>query len=95
MRTMRAMKIDYGKAFKTARAARGMKQKDVAARAGLAQNSLSLLESGARRPSTETIDALAKVLAVPVWALVVLGSDDIPDAVRGAAMAMLTKGPVA
>jgi transcriptional regulator with XRE-family HTH domain len=85
------MDVDYGKAFKVVRAVRGMTQKDVAALAKANQNYLSLIESGDRRPSANMVDALAKALGIPVWALVVLGSDGVPDGVLGAAMACLQK----
>lgn len=88
---MRAMPIDYGKAFKLARAARKMTQSEVAERAEITPNYLSLIESSGRTPRTDTVLRLSKALNVPIWAIVVLGSDDAPDAVRDAAMSLLTK----
>jgi transcriptional regulator with XRE-family HTH domain len=84
------MAIDYGKAFKLARTTRAMTQNEVAERAEITANYLSLIESSVRIPHADTIERLAKALRVPVWAIVVLGSDDAPDAVQRAAMAMLT-----
>jgi transcriptional regulator with XRE-family HTH domain len=87
------MAIDYGKAFKLARTTRAMTQTEVAERAEITANYLSLIESSARIPHADTIERLAKALRVPVWAIVVLGSPDeeVPDAVQRAAMSLLTR----
>jgi transcriptional regulator with XRE-family HTH domain len=73
--------MDYGKAIRVARAARGISQKDLASKAGLNGNYISLIESGHRVPSTDAIDALAKALNVPVYLLALLGSD--PEDLNG------------
>jgi transcriptional regulator with XRE-family HTH domain len=87
------MAIDYGKAFKLARATRAMTQTEVAERAEITANYLSLIESSARMPHADTIERLAKVLRVPVWAIVVIGSpdDEVPAEVRDVAMTLLAK----
>ncbi len=86
------MSVDYAKAIKMSRAARGLSQKETAARAKINANYLSLLESGNRNPSTDTVQAIAGALGIPVWALVVLGSDDVPPETRGIALSCLAKG---
>ena len=58
------MAIDYGKAFRVVRAARGMTQTDVATKAKTRGNYLSLLESGDRVPSTDMVEELAKALRI-------------------------------
>ena len=87
------MRIDYGKAIRVVRAARGMTQTDVATTAQTRGNYLSLIESGDRIPSTDMVENIAKALRMPVWALIVIGSPDaqVNDAVRSAAMTLLTK----
>lgn len=66
--------MDYGKAIRIARAARGMSQKDLATNSGLNGNYISLIESGHRVPSTEAVESLAKALKVPMYLLALLGS---------------------
>jgi transcriptional regulator with XRE-family HTH domain len=66
--------MDYGKAIRIARAARGISQKDLASLAGLNGNYISLIESGHRVPSTEAVESLAKALKVPMYLLALLGS---------------------
>jgi transcriptional regulator with XRE-family HTH domain len=85
------MAIDYGMAVLEVRTAKNMTQRQLAAAAGLNPSYISVIEGNQRRMTTDTLTAVAKALGVPVWALVVIGSDDAPDAVRGAAMAVLTK----
>ena len=46
---------------------RGMRQTELAERAGVSQGYLSDLESGRRKGANETLEALAKALDVPAW----------------------------
>ncbi len=49
---------------------RGMKQTELAARAGLSQGYLSDIESGRRKGAKETLEAITKALGVPAnWLL--------------------------
>lgn len=84
--------VEYGKALRIIRAVKELTQDQVAEAAGLSSNYLSMIESGKRTPSTEALDQLAKACTMPVWALVVLGSDDVSNEVRGVAMALLANG---
>ena len=59
------------------RAARGISQKDLAQRAGSDRSYISLIEKGQRSPSTGKLEAIAKVLRVPMHLLSLLASD--PD----------------
>ncbi len=70
-----------------------MTQTDAAEKAHTRGNYLSLIESGDRVPSTDMVENIAKALQMPVWALIVIGSpdNDVNDAVRSAAMTLLTK----
>lgn len=47
--------MNYGKAIRVARAIAGMEQKQLAAKANLNPSHISLIEKGARRPSTRAI----------------------------------------
>ena len=66
--------MNYGKAVRTIRAARGMSQKELAERVGLNPSYLSLIESGKRIPATNVLEDLAKALRVPLYLLLLLGS---------------------
>jgi transcriptional regulator with XRE-family HTH domain len=83
--------VDYGKALRQARAIKELKQEVLADAAGISSNYISMIEQGKRKPSVDVLEQLATALSVPVWVLVVLGSTDVPDGVRSAAMAELTK----
>ncbi len=67
--------MNYGKAIRVVRAARGISQKDLAHRCDLDPSYVSLLETGARRPSMTTLELLAQKLAVPLYLLMLLGSE--------------------
>ena len=68
--------MDYGKAIRIVRAARGIAQKDLARISGLDPSYISLLESGDRAPSQRAIAAVAKALTVPVHVLAILASEE-------------------
>ncbi len=56
--------------LKTLREARGIKQEDLAKRAGVTQGYIAQLESGLKtNPSLDLLKRLAKALKVPVTAL--------------------------
>jgi transcriptional regulator with XRE-family HTH domain len=62
--------MSLGRTVNRMRAARGMKQADLAKRARLSQGYVSKLEVGAQRnPSVAVIRRLAKALGVPVTKL--------------------------
>ena len=64
------MKMSIGRAIKLARIAVGMKQGELARRAGVTQNYLSILEGGkAGDPSVGLLRRIARVLRVPVHVL--------------------------
>lgn len=60
--------IDVGQRLRTLREARGLSIRSLAARSGLAVNTLSLIENGKSSPSVSTMQQLARTLAVPVTA---------------------------
>ena len=67
--------MDFAKALRTARAARGLSQKQLAASAELDSSFISLLESGQRTPSTATLEAISKALEVPMYLIMLLASE--------------------
>ena len=73
--------MDFAKALRTARAARGLSQKQLAAQAELDSSFISLLESGQRTPSTATLEAISKALEVPMYLIMLLASE--PEDLRG------------
>ncbi len=67
--------MDYGRAMRIVRTARGWAQKDLAKRADLDASYISVLERGERTPSTRTLQKLAKVLDIPFNLFLLLASD--------------------
>ena len=57
--------MNYGKAIRVARAIAGMEQKQLAAKANLNPSHISLIEKGARRPSTRAITKMCKAMRIP------------------------------
>lgn len=55
-----------GHVIKVLRTASGLKQKDLAQRAGIKATYLSLVESGKKEPSLNVLRAIAKALNVPI-----------------------------
>lgn len=67
--------MNYGKAIRLARSARGLTQQELADRAGLNSSYISLLEKGHRVPGTKALEALSEALEVPMYLLMLMGSD--------------------
>ncbi len=87
--------MEYGRAIRIARAARGLSQKELAQEAGLDQSYISLIEKGARTPRESALDALASTLAIPSDLLKLLAADKddlvglTPSRARAAGMDLL------
>lgn len=58
--------MTIGEKIKHAREAMGLSQGKLAKQSGLAQSSISYIESGGKKPNIETITILAKALDLPV-----------------------------
>jgi transcriptional regulator with XRE-family HTH domain len=54
----------FAERLKTLREAQGLTQEDLAERAGMHRMGLAKLEHGSRKPTWETVQALAKALGV-------------------------------
>ncbi|RMH19072.1 MAG: XRE family transcriptional regulator [Acidobacteria bacterium] len=73
--------MNYSKAIRIVRAARGFSQKRLAAVIGVDPSYISLLETGKRVPSLEVLESLAKALRIPIHLLLLLASE--PEDLRG------------
>jgi transcriptional regulator with XRE-family HTH domain len=75
--------MDYGKAFRIARAIGGFQQKELAEIAELDPSHISLIEKGKRNPSVGTIKKIANALQIPEHLLTLLAAEpedlDIQD----------------
>jgi|SRR5580658_3007132 transcriptional regulator with XRE-family HTH domain len=69
--------MDYGKAFRIARAIAGLQQKELAELADIDPSHISLIEVGKRQPSIAMVGKLAKALHMPDHLLTLLAAE--PD----------------
>jgi transcriptional regulator with XRE-family HTH domain len=69
--------MDYGKAFRIARAIAGLQQKELAELADIDPSHISLIEIGKRQPSLAMVGRLAKALQIPEDLLPLLAAE--PD----------------
>ena len=74
---MKQIERNIGHVIKIMRIAAGIKQKDLALRAGIKANYLSLVEAGKREPSLNVLREIARVLNVPM-SLLFWESEDMP-----------------
>jgi transcriptional regulator with XRE-family HTH domain len=68
--------MNYPKAIRVARSLADISQGELADRAEIDRSYLSLIESGKRQPSVETIEKIAKALKIPFHLLSLLGSEE-------------------
>jgi len=83
------MIMNVGRAVRLCRTGRGLTQAALAKQAQVSAATISLIESGERDASLDTLRSLAVALGVPLEILVFLSSDQselsgLPDAVRSA-----------
>ena len=78
--------MNIGTGIKQIRKAKGMSQGELAERSELSQPSLSLIESGTKRPSARNIKKICKALDVPeaLVYLYTLEDSDIPESKKDA-----------
>lgn len=67
--------MNYSRALRTCRAARGLHQQDLAHATGLTKGHISLIESGKRSPSSATLTKLCAALHIPQHLFVLLAAD--------------------
>lgn len=68
--------MNYSKAIRVARSLADISQGQLADRADIDRSYLSLIESGKRMPSVETIEKIAQALKLPFHLLSLLGSEE-------------------
>ncbi len=68
--------MNLGKTIQTCRKARGLKQYELAASAGLSESYLSLVEKNKREPSLSALEGIASALGVPLSALIFLAGEE-------------------
>lgn len=69
--------MDYAKALKIARAISGLRQNELAERAGIDPSHISLLEAKRRQPSVGMLQKLSRALGIPHHLLILLAAE--PD----------------
>lgn len=68
--------MNYSKAIRVARSLADLSQGQLADRAEIDRSYLSLIESGKRQPTVETIEKISQALKIPFHLLSLLGSDE-------------------
>lgn len=68
--------MNYAKAIRVARSLADISQGQLADKAEIDRSYLSMIESGKRKPSVETIERIAKALKLPFHLLSLLGSEE-------------------
>ena len=73
--------MNYGKALRIARAIAGVNQKELARKARVSHSYISLIEKGARRPSTRAIAKMCRGLHMPkaLFAMLAAEKADVKD----------------
>lgn len=73
--------MNIGEAFRTLRKAKGLTQKQVAERAGISNNAVSLIEKNETMPHKETIKKLSDALGVPTsyWLFFAIDREDVGE----------------
>lgn len=67
--------MNYGKAIRTIRAAKGISQKDLSKKLDLDSSYLSRIEKGERTPSIDLLETTAKKLEIPFYLFMLLSSE--------------------
>jgi transcriptional regulator with XRE-family HTH domain len=68
--------MEIGHAIKVCRSSRKLSLGEVSSRSGLSQSYLSLIETGKRAPTLESIEKLSRALAVPTPVLMFLAAKE-------------------
>jgi len=66
-----------GEAIRIARTRRGIRQGELAKRAGVSQSLVSMIENGHRDPTTELVERLCQAMEVPIQLVLLLACE--PD----------------
>ena len=73
--------MDYGKALRVARTAKGYSQRQLADAAHIDASHVSLIETGHRKPSLDVLQRLAEALGVPLDIITLLAAG--PSRLKG------------
>jgi len=68
--------MNYAKGLQAARKRKGLSKRRLASLAGFDASYITHLESGRKKPSLDAIEAIAGVLGVPVYLLMLWSADD-------------------
>lgn len=73
--------MKFGESIKELRKAKGLKQKELAEKAGISANALSLIEKGETMPHKDTIKKIVESLGVPETYVLffAIESSDVPE----------------
>jgi transcriptional regulator with XRE-family HTH domain len=74
--------MNYSKAIRVARSLADISQRDLAKRVSIDASLISMLESGKRKPSLDTLEKIATALKIPFHLFTLLASE--PEDVKGA-----------
>jgi transcriptional regulator with XRE-family HTH domain len=74
--------VNYSKAIRTARALADISQRELAKRVSIDASLVSMIESGKRKPSLDTLENIATALGIPFHLFTLLASE--PADVKGA-----------
>ena len=75
--------MDFGRALRVTRAARGISQQELAERSGVSASYISLIESGKREPTIGSMRKLAEALHIPLDLMMLLAIDSGEHAAGG------------
>lgn len=67
--------MNYSKAIRTARALADMPQRELAEKVGIDASLISMLESGKRKPSLDTLERIAQALDIPFHLFTLLAAE--------------------
>jgi transcriptional regulator with XRE-family HTH domain len=67
--------MDYAKAIRIARALVDMSQRELAKRVSVDASLISMIESGKRKPSVETLENISEALGLPFHLFALLGAE--------------------
>lgn len=68
--------MNYSKAIKIIRATKNLSQKELSLLLGTDPSFISLIESGKRKPSLDTIETITTKLDIPYYLFALLASED-------------------
>jgi transcriptional regulator with XRE-family HTH domain len=73
--------MNIGKVIKSLRKQKSLSQTEFAEKTGITQTSLSMIETGSKRPNPKTLKKICEILEIPEMYLIILSSEekDVPE----------------